>query len=449
MAETVTGLEVLDLLLLKRGIGQKIANGQIGSIGATSIVSVFHFAHTERPTNYLRNLGAGGWRPGNATGIADDWRPFQDLAESTGTVTIDTVSDTTLGTEDIYQIEHGIHPQWIIDALNAARYDVFFQNMEPLSAKPTLSTVGDHGFQSTATTAYTESDADGGAATTFTKITTADHARIWGASIASGRVVNAAANGYIRQRFYVEQGEQVYVAAIGRKLDSSSTGPSLTLYDNTNSAEIGTAVTHGERQWQYMWRKEPVPSTCEVLELRLQGVGASDDILWGAKWVYRENDLRFALDSTWDMRKQPKLVYGRFHGNSVAAGVTNAMALNFEDIPEEDYSFDMQRAGANPRWVQFHTDRWLNGPIWISGLRAHADVDGPFTRVLTETTSCDLELFEAAAARRLFMDERVQVPNKAARLARAEADKLSFGTTSASGRPSMRTSPYYYAGLRS
>src|SRR3990167_4662443 len=206
MTVTSTGLQILQLLLQRAGIGQYIPNAEIGAIAAGTITSVAHFRRGRFGVDDYRNTQTTLWRPGNATGIADDYRDAGSLAPSTGILNNDANwADTTLGTEDFYLVRDGIHPLWIIDAMNLALRQVYFQNED------WLSLAADPGFQSTATSSYVESDADGGAATTFSKISTADSFNVYPSFIASGRILNAAANGYIRQRFKVRRGEGVAV----------------------------------------------------------------------------------------------------------------------------------------------------------------------------------------------------------------------------------------------
>lgn len=398
---------LIQRVLRASGLGLYLPNADVGAVAASALTCVKFFRRGSYGDGEFRDKRTMIWRPGAAT-AADYYRSAALLTPSTGVLAPDAAwADITLGTEDFYLVYYDVHPQLLVDAANRMLRNLYFPNAEPLSAKPSGTTVGDSGFQSTVTTAYTESDADAGPATTFSKITTADSDNVWGGSIASGRILNAAANGYIRQRFNVTRGEQVFVWVLVRADVGTA---SLTLWDVTNNVEIGTAVTTTEEQWQYMWRTVNVPSTCEVMEIRLQGVGATDDIYWGGKGVYRTQNRRIQLDSTWDTGFKLGLMYGQLHGSGNTNGVVDAHSIDFTEIPRGDDTWvpDMTPPGANPRWIQFHTSRFFNGPIWIEGRRAHADVDGPFTEVLTQTTSLDLDLAEAATRIELFEDGEVK-----------------------------------------
>jgi hypothetical protein len=408
MAVTITGLDILTHLLLRRGIGQKIANAQIGSIAATSLTSVFYFRNTNWGENELINLGAGFWRPGNATGIADDWRPAGVLTPSTGAVTVDTWADTTLGTEDIYQLNYRCHPQYIIEAMNAALRDVYFQNEDPISLAQ------DAGFQDTAVSgAWTQSNA------TLTKQTT----QVFPTFIRAGNVDITTNNGFIRQDFECYNGDQIYAAALINQTGNPGSGNLQLLIENGETGTALVTVTNSRHSgWIYMWGTTSVSSSSGVVSLSVKLLGqsaTSSDFRLQGLWVYRTRNLLLPLATTWDTRfKMPELSYLQLNTNE--GGIADAFSAQKIEIPEDDYDFLLTRPGATPYAVQFHTDKYFGYPILIQGRRAHSDLDGPFTRVLTETTSADLDLMEAATARRLFMDERIMLPDRLQRLAKAE-----------------------------
>ena len=397
MAVTISGETILQNVIRKGGIGTVLPNADIGAIAATTTTSVLHLRSAHYDTNTFRNKTAYRFRPGNATGVADYVRAVTTLVNSTGVLTHDaTDSDTTLGAENIYML-YGVHPTWFVEDLNLALRRTYFENMEPLSL------AADAGFQSSATSSYTESDADAGPATTFTKVTTADSDNVF-TGIASGRVANAATDGYIRQRFNVHPGEQVYVGVLARADVGTS---SLVAYDVSNAAEIAGTVQHTGENWGYLSRAVSVPSGCEILEIRLQGEESNADIYHSGLWVNRINDRRVKLSTTWDTAfKIPALAVAKF-GASVGSGVDAAFSIDYEEIPPSDYDFLFERPGANPYALQWHTNRWADQPVYIQGRRAYADLT-TFTLALSETTACDLDLITAATLRALYEDERVQ-----------------------------------------
>ena len=406
-------------------------NANIGAIAAGTVTSVLYLRNGLWTVGRFRSMDTYLWRPGNATGVADYVRTAGSLAPSTGVLDTDSNwSDTTLGTENIYLIYYGIHPQNIVNAMNRAARKNSFENEEPLSL------AADAGFQSTATSSYAESDADGGAATTFTKITTADSFNVFPSFIGSGRVLNAAANGYIRQRFNITRssgGEEIYVGWLNRAdVGTSGNGASLVLYDITNSALLGTAISSSEENWQYMWRRERATggsAGTEILEVRLQGIGANDDLYMNGLWVYRTSNLMMPLSTTWDSSwKVPALSYLSF-GKNIASHVEDAWSVHKQEIPKSDYKFLISRPGANPyalQWQDTPTNpggtHWYNYPILIQGRRAYSDIDTAVTLALTQSSSQDLDLWESAVRMELFSDPEVNCPDKAAKLAKATDD---------------------------
>jgi hypothetical protein len=371
-------------------------------------------------------------RPGNATGVADYVRSVANLTASSGLLANDANwADTTIGSENVYILD-GIHPVWFVEDLNIALRQEYFANSEPHSL------AADAGFQSSVTSSWVESDADGGPATTLTKVTTADSDNVF-TGIASGRVLNAATDGYIRQRFNVTPGKEVYVGALARADVGTA---SLVLWDVTNSAQInsGGVVQHTGEHWGYMWRKEVVPATCEILEVRLQGEESNADIYWNGLWVQRVGERRIKLSSTWEKSAQfkiPALVEATF-GDNIGSGVEIAHSMEQVEIERSKYDFGEESPAANPAYVQWHSGP-QTGPVYIQGRRAYSDLT-TFTLALSETTSCDLDLITAGTLKVLYEDERVveAVPNVAARLQKAYREYTGQAAIHQTTGPALR-----------
>lgn len=424
MAQTITGEQILAAVIQRSRIGQVIPSAQIGSLAAGSVTSVLRLRNGLDGPNTYRDLGGGIYRPGNATGAADYFRACGTLTPSTGVLAVDANwADTTLGSETLYLLYYRVHPQDLLDALEAALRETYFENMEPLSMKPSGTTAIDSGFQSTATTAYVESDADGGAATTFSKVTTANSENVF-YGIGAGRVLNAAAGGYIRQRFNVTEQEQYIVHALSR-LDAG-TNAELVLRDSSNSAFIGTTVEHDQEAYQWMRRVETIPTDCKILEVRLQGEGETDDVYWNGLCVLSPNHPYVVLDTKWDSRTELKLMYADLGSAGPTNGTYPAASARLREIPSDDYAFRMERPGANPYAVQFHHDsqkHWFKYPIYIQGRRAYSDLT-TFTLALSETTSADLDTIEARMRVEMFNPSGTcrHVPDREALYAAAQDD---------------------------
>lgn len=431
MAATITGATIFQRVIAP--VGQYIPNALIDELAAGYFVAPIFHRNNNWSVNHFHNQSSIIFRPGAAS-AADYVRYADDLTPSTGKLEVDTDwADVTLGSEDIYRFDGGVHPAWAVDAMNRAMSKCYFENSEPLSL------AADAGFQSSATSSWVESDADGGPATTLTKVTTANSDNVF-TGIGAGRVVNSATGGYIRQRFNVHPGSQVYVGALAR---ADSGTAELVLYDVTNAALIGTAVTHDGEQWAYLHRTETIPSGCEILEVRLKGSESNADIYWNGLWVYRTGDRRIRLSTTWDTAKKiPALATVNF-GESVESGVENAFSIDPDEMSKALYGFLQERVGANPYAVQLHEGGLLNRPIYIQGRRPYSDLT-TFTLALTETTSVDLDLIESASRVEFFGDKRVQakVSDWENQLAIAYGDFLGANSQFASDGPADRKQVY-------
>lgn len=416
MATTSTGL-VLATHFFQHyaGAGDYLANAQIGALAAGSVTSVFKFRGTSiLGTDHYRNKGAMPWRPENATGIADDVRYAGDLTASSGALAVDTNwADTTLGSESLWLPFGRTHPQCLIDAFNMALRDIYFENEDALSY------AADAGFQSTATSDWGTSNA------TIIKKSTDGSQDIFPTYIRSGEVAITSDEGYIAQTLTTIRGAE-WLTGVLIRVDLGTF--KIIWRDLDNSAEIGTSPMSTEESWIYMERLESVTggaSGTERLSVRLQGDTGSEQLFIQALWAYPTDSRLITLNSTWDTRfKMPTLYYLTFD-KQLSTGVWDAKTMRKNIIPNPDqstYEFLISRAGANPYAVRFHDNSYLRYPIMIEGRRAHSDVDGPFTRAMTETTSADRDLFVAAAGRRYFADDRCGIPEKAALLAQAERE---------------------------
>lgn len=392
------GHEVFSQVIGRGGLGVHIPAAQVDALSADLFTSTYWLRNANWGTNQLLSQETVIYRPDAAT-LADYVRYASDLSASQGAVVPDSSWDDVDKTnEDFFLLKNGVHPQFVIDGMNRGLGVCYTENSEPLSLAQ------DAGFQSSSTSAWTESDADSGPATTFTKIDTLGSLDIF-SGLRSGRAQNAASGGYIRQRFYVHPGEQLYLGALSR---ASVGTAALVLWDVTSSAQIGSTIIHGGQQWGFLHSRYSVPSGCHEVEVRLQGQESTADIFWNALWVQRVTDNRVMLSSTWDTEfKVPSLAMARFAGN-VAAGVERAFSIDPVEINAGTYGFQFERPGAHPSLVQFHgADGGMPvGPIYIQGRRAFSDFT-EFEADLSQETTCDLDLLEGASRVQCFLDPRI------------------------------------------
>lgn len=442
MSVTNTGEALFQLVLIRGGLGHYIAAADL-TLAAGSITAPVFFANGDWGAGQFSNKSWIVYRPGAASS-ADYVRYLSTLTPSTGLVAVDhNYSDTTATNETFYFLENGVHPSWVVDALNRGLDKHYVENIEPLSTKPAGSVLADAGHQSTATTQYTESDADAGPAMTISRVSTANSENVF-QGIGAMRALNAAAGGYFRQRFSVTPGQQVMVHALSR-LDSG-TNAELVLYDVTNSAAIGTTVEHSQEAYQWMRRVDTIPTGCKIMEVRWQGEGTTDDVYWGGHSILFPELSRVYLDTKWDAAgKIPALVAAIPGGTSVSSNVYAAHATELVEIPTSDYAFLWERAGANPYAVQFHNNsqrHWFQYPIMIQGRRALSDLT-TFTMALTETTSGETDLLDAIARVELFQDGRIRqrVSDADLRLAKAHDDLRAASRLLATTGPADRRMP--------
>lgn len=117
---TSTGLVLTAALFRRAGLGMVIPEAHIGSIAAGTVTSVNFFRSQTWGSNHFQLRQTLIWRPGNATGVADDVRWAASLDPDTGVLSNDSNwADTTLsGDGNWYLIDWAIHPTWIVDAIN-------------------------------------------------------------------------------------------------------------------------------------------------------------------------------------------------------------------------------------------------------------------------------------------------------------------------------------------
>ncbi len=373
--------QVRQQMLAQYGLGFVVPNAQFTAAAATTITSThLEFTNTNygqqhfSQDSYLVNryLAATANR-------ADDVRAAGDLTRSTGVLTIAgaNVSDTTTTSESFEMIKWGLHPvDDFLRAINRAQTELGGRDLMALSL------AADSSQWLSASSSYTESDSDAGPATTFTKVTTVG-ANIFPGQRRAGRVLNAAANGYVRQRFNVTRGEQVYTGVFVR----ADVGEfNLKWQDISNTVALGTAVSSTQETYQYVHRLESVGSTTEILEIRLQAVGTTDDFYFGPFFVYRMSQNRMVLPAEITEEYQIEAVVCATFHQTTASGVEDAMSIETMEVPHDDYGFFFSSGQGQQNFIEFHNgshQHWLRYPLFlqvrlpdseITTLSAEADV---------------------------------------------------------------------------
>lgn len=355
--------QVINRLCTQYGIGTLIASGEIASIGNTSL-TITPFINTNwGGAHFLQNEYIV--HRYQATDAGDVIRYASEFMPATGALAVAggaNYVDQTAAGEALRLIKWGLHPTHdILPAINLAQEQIGARDLMALSL------AADASQWSSATSSYTESDSDGGPAATLSKVTTAGQ-NIFPGQRRGGRVLNAAANGYIRQRFNVTRGEQIYTGVFVR----ADVGEfKLKWQDVSNSVELGTAISTTEETWQYVHRQESVTggdSGTEILEVRLQPVGTTDDAYFGPFFVYRLSQARMVLPSDITEEYQIEaLTYGTFSRNT-ASGVEDAMSLETIEVPHDDYGFFFGQGQGQQNFIQFHNgshEKWLRYPLFL------------------------------------------------------------------------------------
>jgi hypothetical protein len=93
------------------------------------------------------------------------------------------------------------------------------------------------------------------------------------------RAANSGANGYFRPAQLEVDPVHAHQWLIAAEVRAETGTARLVARDATNSLDI-TTVDWPSRGWGFVWLDVHLPATCELLEVRLSGVGASDICEW-------------------------------------------------------------------------------------------------------------------------------------------------------------------------
>lgn len=393
----------------KMKLGYYITNADITALAAGSFTSPNRLARSHFSTNDFRESYSTifSWE---AATRADFFRGAGDLTPSTGVLAFDrNRADTTLGSENIFVIHH-LDPQDVIDQLNVILEENRHRRLIPLS----MAT--DPACFDSGTTAYVESDADGGAATTFTKSTTSP---FWGPR--EGRVVNGAANGYVRVRFNVTTGARFYFGAITRVVTGSYEMGIHARADSVSAfTELGTAVGHSQFTNQYVSRRQDMTSTTMQMEVRHRAPGASDEFFFNGTWVYNLDQRMFVLPSFIDRRSKFKRLTQLHFVRTVSEGVEEGRGFHLTTIPDSAYDLHFSPADVAEGTIFFKDETYLNKPIVIEATRPYSD-DGTIS-LPTDTTEMPLDLADPLLRYALIENHGSKIPNAAALGRMAEKD---------------------------
>ena len=234
---------------------------------------------TARDANYYDNSWIH-WP--DVTAVLDRERLFVSVSVASGEATV-TFAPTVAASPTSQQFEiHGWRPTDINTAINE-----FLRNQRQESLHP-ISIVEDAGMEDSGTTDWTAVGT-----TTLSKVATTGNVLFGRQAL---RAVNTATSSGARTASIPVRAGQRFVLAIGVRADIGTAR--LQAYDATNSAVIGTAITTSAEAWQIIATTFEIPATCELLQIRLIGDGATDDIYWDNLWLLDENARRVITNVT-------------------------------------------------------------------------------------------------------------------------------------------------------
>jgi hypothetical protein len=174
-----------------------------------------------------------------------------------------------------------LHPKLLTEALNWAAGRIRYLAIGPLSL------LADGDMEASGISSWAGSSA------TPSKVTTA--ARVWG-GLQALFVDNSGANGYAASDDVpVNEGELMFLSAVAQAVGASTA--KLVLYDLDNLAEIAPSPTSDEERYTELRYEYTIPSGCEEVEARLQGVEAAADIYWDDAILLGANRKRLPMPS--------------------------------------------------------------------------------------------------------------------------------------------------------
>ncbi|HSE46472.1 MAG TPA: hypothetical protein VLA89_14195, partial [Gemmatimonadales bacterium] len=163
---------------------------------------------------------------------------------------------------------------------------------------------------------------------------------------------------------------------------------SFQLRDITNSADIGTAVTHSYRRPMLVTlRNQDIPATCEAVRLSMLGLEASADIYWNMVSLYVHDSLTMRLPLFISEGFMAPRLFQGIPRTQIADNVYDAGSLDFVPLTEGvDYWPIFNQGDASQYRVRFRDSSLYNWPIFIEYQRPMSDLT-TFAEDETATTN--------------------------------------------------------------
>ena len=377
--EILTRTQVLTRFLRETGLGIS------GTLTGGSISSIIDTTRLQSP-QFNTGDWVGGWcRISNDAGShaapETQIRAITSYQPASGTINVSpnwTTTAPSLGMS--YQLFRNPHPTDVLDALDAVLTKETW-----LPCTTVLSMCPDADMEQSHTTDWTGTNA------TVAKSTTAP--ALMGKRWLS--VLTTSAAGYAESAIIrVEPGSRIHVSALVRATAAGTTA-TLTVYDKTNSAAIGTPVTSVRQQVVRLWTEISVPSTCYQITIRLSNAENSVTSMWDEVAVYPTDTTELNLPWWVGDHSQVKAVYQMRMSQSVGANVWDAGYRG-----EQDNRWDIRPSdfGPGPFKLVAHYARGLTMPIFIIGTRP----EEAYANDNAETKHLDGNWMQAALAYKVF-----------------------------------------------
>lgn len=349
--------------LVEMDVGFVVPNADISAFAATTFTAARFFQNTNMASDFLQVKNAGFVRAGAASS-ADFWRPSGTLTNTSGVVNQvgPSWADTTVGSEEIECWYYGVRrDQEVLKSLNRVLEFKFVTSMTLLSH---LS-ISDGGMELSTDSNWT----DVGTPTTSAK------ASVGPIGPRSYQLVADAANEGTRSAaVLMAQGRTASAWAV---IAADAGTASVQLRDATNSADIGTAITHSERMpMLVMIQSQTIPATCKAVSLSLLGTVNPSTIYVNQAGITAHDNPLFRLPSFITEGFMAPRLYRGVPQVSIASNVYDAGSIDYQPLTEgQDYRLVINHADAQPYKVRILRPELMGGyPLFIEYRRPLSDL---------------------------------------------------------------------------
>lgn len=154
---------------------------------------------------------------------------------------------------------------------------------------------------------------------------------------------------------------------------------SLIIYDITNSAAIGTAVTSTVPGFVHLWCTGQIPTTCQEVSIRANSVTSTAEAYWNHITFYPTDRFNYPMpswvDEPWKFLKLREARYQKSLNSQTNGGYDDAYSRQMNDwLQPSMFSLDPFHLDANPYQLQLMKPVPSN-ELWIEGKRPFSDIE--------------------------------------------------------------------------